>query len=157
MTKVTRRYAEGTEVSAEKSRAELESLLDRHGATEVMVHREAARTTIIYRMSGRMIRQSIAYPDAQLYERHPKYSWQKRPAEQVKRLQEAEWRRRWRAQVLVTKAKLELVASGESTFDHEFLADTLLPNGETVSEAMLPRIAEAYETGAMPRLLGSGD
>lgn len=151
-----RKYAEGTEVPVEKSRDELEKLLDRHGATEVMLHRDADRTTIIYRMNQRMVRQVVEYPEAQLYKQHtPKgRHWPvTRSAEDVKRMQEAEWRRRWRAQVLILKAKLELIASGGSTFEREFLADTLLPNGETVGEAMLPRIAEAYTTGQMPRLL----
>ena len=72
-------------------------------------------------------------------------------------IQEAEWRRRWRSVVLVAKAKLELVASGGSTFEREFLADMLLANGETMAEAMLPRVLEMYETGNMPSLLlGAG-
>jgi precorrin-6x reductase len=138
-----RKYAEGTDVAADKSRAELERLLDKHGASEVGVHRDADKTTLIYRMKGIMVRHVVVYPEAKLFARKP----------DVKKAQEAEWRRRWRAQVLITKAKLELIASGESSVEREFLADTLLPNGETVAEAMLPRIAEAYATGAMPRLL----
>lgn len=151
-----RKYAEGTEVTVDKSRLELETLLDKHGASEVMIHRDADRTTLMYRMQERMVRQAIAYPDAALYREYkPKgrYYPVKRSPEQVKQLQEAEWRRRWRACVLIMKAKLELISSGESSFEREFLADTLLPNGETVAEAMLPRIAEAYQTGDMPKLL----
>jgi hypothetical protein len=154
-----KRFAEGTEVTVDRSRAELEALLDKHGATEVLVHRGAQRSTLIYRLGGRMIRQVVTYPDAAAYERvDPKNKWSaKRKPEAVKRMQEAEWRRRWRAQLLILKAKLELIASGESTVDREFLADTMLPNGETVAEAMLPRIAQAYETGEMPPLmLGAG-
>lgn len=156
-----RKYAEGTEVTAEKSRAEIEGLLDKHGASEIGIHRDSVATTIIYRMKGRMVRQVITYPEADLYAQHlPKgaYYKQTRKPEQVKAMQEAEWRRRWRAQVLILKAKLELIASGESSFEREFLADTLLPNGETVGEAMLPRIAEAYQSATMPSLLlGTGD
>jgi hypothetical protein len=70
---------------------------------------------------------------------------------------ESELKRRWRALVLIVKAKLELVASGGSTFEVEFLAHTMLPNGDTVGETMLPRIAQAYRTNSMPPLmLGPG-
>lgn len=40
-------------------------------------------------------------------------------AGQLAKLAEAEWRRRWRALVLVVKAKLEIIASGGSTFERE--------------------------------------
>lgn len=51
------------------------------------------------------------------------------------------------------KAKLEAVESGISTFDTEFLGHLVLPNGQTVADAVVPRVVEAYETGAMPALL----
>jgi hypothetical protein len=154
-TAKVRRFAEGTEVSAEKSRSELEALLDKHSATEFALYKEKDQTTLLYRLGQRMVRQVVSFPEARLYERKdPKVSWSaRRKPEEIKRMQDAEWRRRWRALLLITKAKLELIASGESTVDREFLADTLLPNGQTVAEAMLPRIAEAYESGEMPKLL----
>jgi len=40
----------------------------------------------------------------------------------------------------------------------EFMAHIVLPNGQTVGEAVTPRIEQAYQTGEMPPLLGySGD
>jgi hypothetical protein len=33
---------------------------------------------------------------------------------------------------------------------------TLLPNGRTVGEEISPQIAESYQTGKMPPLLGTG-
>jgi len=33
------------------------------------------------------------------------------------------------------------------------MANIVLPNGSTVSQFMLPQIAEAYESGQMPKLL----
>jgi hypothetical protein len=72
---------------------------------------------------------------------------------------EAEERRRWRAQLLLVKAKLEMIATGDSTVEREFLADMLMPNGKTVGSQALPALAESYRTGAPPRMpmLGSGD
>jgi hypothetical protein len=154
-----RKYAEGTEVSAEKSRAELETLLRRHGAQEFGIYTSEVRTVFMYRLRGRMVRHFVEYPPERVreYPTAATEAQRRQVNERAARDREAEWRRRWRALVLVCKAKLEIIASGGSSFEREFLADTLLPNGETVGEAMLPRIAESYETGGMPRFsLGPG-
>lgn len=155
-----RRFAEGTEISAERSRADIETLLRKHGASEFAVYTSDDRTIYMYRLKGMMVRHQVEYPKRAPYEKDPRSSWKKRPEEQVKKLQEAEWRRRWRALLLVCKAKLEMVEAGGSTFEREFLADIMLANGETMGQAMLPRIQEMYQTGVMPDfpklLLGPG-
>jgi len=155
MSSVPKPYAQGTDVPVERSRAELETILHKHGATSIGMLRDQAGVVLVFEMSGRRIKQSIANPDPAQYQLTDKR--QRRSPEAVKAAVEAELKRRWRALVLIIKAKLELVASGGSTFEVEFLPHVLLPNGETVAEAMLPRIAQAYQTGSMPRLsLGAG-
>lgn len=62
-------------------------------------------------------------------------------------------RSRWRALFLVIKAKLEAIDLGIMTIEDAFLADTILPNRQTVAEVMRPQIESAYETGNMPPLL----
>jgi hypothetical protein len=62
---------------------------------------------------------------------------------------EAATRQRWRALVLVLKAKLEAVASGISTLESEFLAGIVLPNGMTLGQAVLPRLSEAVSSGRL--------
>jgi hypothetical protein len=64
-----------------------------------------------------------------------------------------EERARWRALLLVLKAKLEAVESGISTIEREFLADVLLPNGMTIGAWLQPQLEAAYEGGGMPELL----
>jgi len=156
-----RRYAEGTDVSVERSRAELETLLRKHGAKEFAVYTSDERTICMYRIAGAMVRHVVEYP-------HDLSRFQKRNAlgtallkpTQLVKAAEAEWRRRWRALVLVCKAKLEIVASGDSTFEREFMADMVLADGSSVAQALLPRLKEMYETGSMPDfprlLLGPG-
>ncbi|MEL6908489.1 MAG: hypothetical protein AAFP22_23970, partial [Planctomycetota bacterium] len=61
-------------------------------------------------------------------------------------------RQRWRALLLVVQAKLEAVECGISTFEQEFLAHIVLPNGSTVDEVLAPRIIEAVDAGNMPTL-----
>jgi hypothetical protein len=61
---------------------------------------------------------------------------------------------RWRALLLVIKAKLESVESNIETFEHAFLAQIVMPNDQTVSEILNPIIAFAYKSGKMPKQLG---
>ena len=72
---------------------------------------------------------------------------------------EQEERTRWRALLLVIKAKLEAVESHIATFEDEFLAHTLLPNQQTVAQYIGPQVAQMYETGRMPpeRMLSAGE
>lgn len=146
-----RRFAEGTEVSVEKSRDELERLVNRHGATGFVYGREGGVWTIVWRMQGRHIRYRVATPSTAEMEYSPGGRW--RPERERQRAVDAEVRRRWRALLLIVKAKLELVASGDADFDDEFLAQTLLPDNSTVGEWISPQIDQAYESGAMPALV----
>lgn len=151
------KYAEGTEVTVEKSRAELEALLMKHGAKEFALYRNEEFMRVQFRMADRLVRHDVRAPVRKSYELVPGSSWKKRAESDVTRLVDAEHRRRWRVCVLIIKAKLEIVASGESTFEREFLADIMLADGSTVGEVAIPRIAQSYQSGEMPRLLlGSG-
>jgi hypothetical protein len=51
-------------------------------------------------------------------------------------------RQRWRALLLVIKAKLEAIEAGVSTFETEWLPYVVLPGGKTVAEHIGPQIAE---------------
>jgi exopolysaccharide biosynthesis predicted pyruvyltransferase EpsI len=51
------------------------------------------------------------------------------------------------------KAKLEAVEDESASFDEEFLAYLVLPNGQTVGDTALPGIENAYLTHEMPKLL----
>lgn len=152
MTKPPRRYAEGTSVTAEKSRAELEALLAKHGASEFALRTRAEFAEVAYHIHGRAVRHRVERPALKVRS----YATQ-REKEAAANASEAEWRRRWRALLLLVKAKLELIASGQSTFEREFLADILLPNNQTVHEALLPKLEAAYRDGGPLLLLGAGD
>lgn len=166
--KPTRRFAEGTSVSAEKSRIEIEQLLAKHGATQrsFATDDDTGRTVLTFRLSERMARISMAVdntsipvPNKRSWDQGAKcpQGWNNWTA--VKRREWANVKRDqmnrelMRRLLLVLKAKLELIQDGVTTFEREFLADILLPNGETMHEATRGRIAEAYETGTMPPLL----
>lgn len=149
------RYAEGTQVSADRSRAEIERLLVRYDATAFaylsQTLTQGAVAVILFEMRGRRIRFTLPLPTIEQQRYTP--AGRVRTTAQQKTALEQATRQRWRALALIVKAKLEAVESGVSTFEAEFLAQTVLPTGATVSEWLEPQLDEAYRTQRLPRLL----
>ncbi|GBR74832.1 hypothetical protein NO1_1939, partial [Candidatus Termititenax aidoneus] len=54
---------------------------------------------------------------------------------------------------LCIKAKLEAVESGISHFEDEFLANFVMPNGQTFGECVVPQIDRIYKNGSVPNQL----
>lgn len=147
------RFAEGTKVPVETTRMELERVLRAYGADAVVIGWDGPTSTIAFRIQGRHVKYTIERPGRteSVVSAYP--SGRPRPAHAIPEAIEAEHRRRWRALLLIVKAKLELVAGGDSDFADEFLSRVMLPDGTTVREWMGPQIDQAYETGRMPGLL----
>lgn len=129
-------YAEKTTVPVSKTRIEIEELIRKHGAGQFVSGYSGNKIMIGFTASGRKVRFIIEIPEGKT----------DKGMEQIER-------QRWRALLLVIKAKFEAIESGVSCFDDEFLAHIVLPNGTTCGEYMLPRVDEAYHTGQMPALL----
>ena len=148
------RYAADTSVSQDRSRSEIEAILKRYGATSFMYATEDTRAMIGFRIADRMVKFLLPMPDpkAREFTHTPARGTLRSPAEAEKAWEQA-GRQRWRALALVIKAKLEAVAAGITTIEDEFLAHTVLPDGQTVGEFMQPQIAIAYERGSMPTTL----
>ena len=144
-------YAAKTQVSPEKSRAELETILRRYGADAFAYGYEDRRAVVTFKAAGRIVRFEIDVPQAEKFRMGPGYRV-RTPVQQRNARDQAE-RQIWRALVLVVKAKLEAVESGLVGFEQEFMAHIVLPSGETVGQWMEPQLAEVYETGEMPSLL----
>jgi len=145
-------YAEGTKVTVERSKAEIEGLLRKHGATQFQSgwDEETGVSRMMVRLDGCMFRFEVFQPDLEDFRETT--SGRTRSDTDVAAFAEKEYRRRWRARLLITKAKLEMIASGESNVQDEFLADLLLPDGSTVRESLTPKIDRAYKTGKMPSM-----
>jgi hypothetical protein len=147
-------YAADTCVSTEKSRAEIERTLTRWKATQFMYGWDQDRAIVGFVMANRQIRFVLAMPDRNAREfTHTPARGTRRSAAQQAEAYEQAVRQRWRALNLVIKAKLEAVESGISTFDAEFLAQLVLPNGQTVGDSIMPTVVQAYEDHQMPVLL----
>jgi hypothetical protein len=169
------RYAEGTSVSVERSRAEVEKVLQRYGAsgfgyawdrreeracaqssckTRPLVECEQKHNWLVktavrelvhvtFKLKERVVRLDVPMPT-------------ELEAGSKARMEQA-MRQRWRALVLVLKAKLEAVESGISTLEAEFLANMVMRNGMTIGQAMLHRLPEVVESGRLLPPAGGSD
>lgn len=142
-------YAENTQVPVERSRAEIETILRRYGADQFVSGWDSTRAVIGFTAFGRQVRFVLPLPSMdEMPERDGRGSVLKPEARRKK--WEQEERRRWRALALAIKAKLEVVETGIATFDDEFLAHIVMPDGRTVGDHVHPAIDSAYATGKMP-------
>lgn len=145
-------YAENTTVSVERSQAEIQQTVRRYGADGYISGWSGDKAMIEFFASGRRVRFILQLPDQPAaYAKSP--GGRNRTALQQRTAMEQEHRRRWRALNLVIKAKLEAVESGITTFEDEFMAQIVLPDGRTVSEHVAPVIERAYVSGKVPGML----
>ena len=153
---MARRYAKGTDVPADRSRLQIERLLKQNGATGFMYgwDGESRTTRLFCRLDGHLIRFEVSEPHASEFEETEK--GRSRTPESAERACRAEARRRWRVLLLLIKAKLEAIASGDTTVDREFLSDLVLPDKRTVGEWAARQIQVMRKTGEMPSLLIEG-
>lgn len=137
-------YASTTRVPVSQTRAEIEHLLERHKAKQygTAVDYDLRTARVQFRLHDRVVRFLLALPD-------PK------KLGNGQRLEQAE-RQRWRALLLVIKAKLESVENTIETFEEAFLGQVVMPNDATVAQIIRPQIAEAYKSGKMPKQLTAG-
>lgn len=147
------RYASQTEVTSDRSRAEIERTLARYGATQFMYGWETGRAVIGFAMNDRLVRFVLPMPDRSDRRFTQTPTGKPRAATAAESAWEQACRQRWRALALVVKAKLEAVESGITEFEDEFLAQIVLPDGSTAGGWLRPQIASAYESGAMPTML----
>ena len=129
-------YANRTAVSVDKSQKEIQKTLEKYGATGFLFGVSSGQAICAFEMNSRRIKFVISVPTGN----SDKDKQKKRTS--------------WRCLLLAIKAKLECAASGISTFEQEFLAYVVMPNGLTVGEDVIPKIESGYRSGNMPPLLG---
>lgn len=145
------KFAEGTEVPAERSRAEIEKTLTRFGADQFMYGWKGEGAAIAFHAKGRHIRFTLPMPKPSDVARTGRGNT--RTGAALDLAMDQEIRRRWRALALCIKAKLESVATGIETFEDSFMAHMILPNGQSMAEHVHPLLEQAYRDGKMPPLL----
>lgn len=151
-----RRFAADTTVGADRSKAEIERLLERYGADRFMSGWGKGQAFLGFRCRDRMVKFVLPLPDPEDDEFRLTPTGRRRRGgheSQARKAYEQEVRRRWRALALVIKAKLEAVETGITTFESEFLAHIVMPDGRTVGEHVGPAIESAYASGRVVPLL----
>lgn len=149
------KYASSTSVPVSKSKAEIEAILERYGASQFLSGWNADNAVIGFTMpvgeEHRQVRFVLPMPsrDDRQFTHHSKGA---RTQDAALREWEQACRQRWRALALVIKAKLEAVSAGISIFEDEFLANIVMHDGRTVSDHVRPKIALAYRGDVSPLL-----
>ena len=134
-------YAAQTEVSSEKSRAEIERTLARYGADGFMYGWQGSQAVVAFTMNDRSIKFILPLPDrsSRAFTHH---SRGQRTPDAAREAWEQACRQRWRALALCIKAKLEAVECKITSFDSEFLAHFVTNDGRTVGEHIIPQLNE---------------
>jgi hypothetical protein len=147
------RFASHTEVSVERSRAEIEKLVTRYGATHTAFMSAPGRAVICFEASKRRVMFELPLPEREdkQFLRDGRGAVRSSP----RRLEawEQACRSKWRALALVIKAKLESVDSGITTFEKEFYGYIVLPTGQTIYDSTKDGVDLAYQTGQVRPLL----
>lgn len=121
------KFAQGTNVSPEKSQMQISKILRDFKCSGVMMGYEADRNFIGFVHGNVQVRLFSPITKS-----------------------ETENRRRWRVLRIVIQSKFEIIQCGIKTFEEEFFADIVMPNGKTVSEMALPAVTKAITSGTMP-------
>jgi hypothetical protein len=128
---------------------EIDSLLGKHGASSRLIGQTDCTAHVTFVLGGLQYRLDVPLPAFEMTaEPRGWYGWDNTRRQEWKAKQNAQaMRERWRAILLLLKAKLEAVKLGVSPLEKEFLSDLVLDGGATVYEAMGSRIAKALANG----------
>lgn len=148
------KYAANTSVPVARSRAELERVLVKYGASKFGTLSEESRAIVFFEVKGRQVQWSIPMP-SKTDKAFTHKGWRKLADSARDKLIEQETRRRWRVGVITVKAMLEAVESKILTFDQAFLPHIVIPGtAKTIGEAMnTPKLDALYSGKWMPALL----
>ncbi len=149
------RFAIETNVPVEKSKAEIETLVKRYGATEFTSGWKQESSMIGFRLKELFVRFELPLPNRadKRFSRTDGKSGRKLTPSAGDRKYEQEVRQRGRALTLVVKAKLEAVDVGISTIEQEFLAFIVLPSDLTIGDYMMEHALPQIRLGRNPLAL----
>jgi hypothetical protein len=132
-------YAQDTDVPVEKSRAEIERILTRYGADRFMVGADKEKAVLRFGVGERCVQFELPLPDRRDFD-HTPHRNRKRSEADAYRAWEQACRSRWRALRLCIQAKLEAVEVGITSFESEFLAHFVMPDGATLGSHVIPSL-----------------
>ena len=148
-------HASDTNVSINRTREEIIRTLERYGADGFGFMTEGDRSAIYFQIEGIRVNLQVSMPDFADFQKMPVRN-ARRTEQAQRRAYEQACRQRWRALLLIIKAKLEPIEAGITTLEEEFLPHIMLPSGDRVGDWLLPQVEESYRTGQMPPMLPQG-
>jgi hypothetical protein len=110
----------GTRVEVHRSRYELERVLHKYGADEVLFVEADANAAIQFAMDGRYVQLALPLPDPEDSRFTHTPSGKPRTATAQERAYDQALREHWRSLLVAVRGKLQSVESGISTFEQEF-------------------------------------
>src|SRR5919202_5011742 len=113
-------HASGTRVEVHRSRYELERILSKHGAHDVLFVEADANASIQFAMHGHYVQLALPLPDPGNVRITHTPTGKPRTAAAQERAYEQALREHWRSLVVAVRGKLQSVESGISTFEQEF-------------------------------------
>lgn len=138
------RYASGTRVEVNRSRDELERLLDRVGADSVATMRDSTAAAVAFRLNQRNYVLRLPYPTEEQIRARRRVT-----KGQMEAVKAQAGRERWRALVLLIKAKIVAIDSGITTPENEFLAHAMLSTGQTLGEHLTENPEQLTTSGRL--------
>lgn len=159
-TKGARGYASGTTVPVYRSKAEIESELQRMGATKRLFYDddEHHQVMIMFERENRRYRILLPLPDPEADGYRYSAQFRRRSDTTTRAAWEQECRERWRALVAYMKALRVGWEAGIVRIEDALLHAVMLPDGETVGQWVAPQLPRIYGSNQMPPLLpGAGE
>ena len=135
-------YASRTKVDSNHTRSEIERLLLKRGASGFIFGQSGDSAMLVFELQDFRMKFIMPLPV------------QKRGVSEQQVKQQT--KSRWRALLLVLKAKLEAVESGIVTLQEEFLAHIVVQGNATVGERVIPNLGSSILDGKLPPLLTAG-
>jgi hypothetical protein len=144
-------FAKDTEVEPSDTRAEIEKVLKRVGAKRFGFVHDDDQAQIAFEHQRHRYRFTVAVPREADVMNLPDGS--PRQYRHIANARAQLERTRWRTLLLGIKARMAEIECGIATFEQAFLAETILGDGRTVYETVVPEL-DRLEPGPLLRLLG---
>jgi hypothetical protein len=147
-------YAEGTDVGSSASLAEIERTVRRFGARAFASgwDDDSGRALVSFVKDGRQVRFVLTLPDRRGFADRKAANgvWVKGQKQWEQAVKE-----RWRALALVIKSKLVAVETGIVSFEVEFAMWTVMPDGRTAQEHVMPALQHALDSGQVQPMMAA--
>ena len=151
---MSRAYAQNTKVPEWKSGLEIQTLLRRGGCSQVGSFDSDEKMVFLFALDGLTCRLEMPLVDPADDRFIQMAGNQHSDAGSFRQgVYDQEVRRRWRALVLIIKAKLVAIQEGIVTFEEEFLPYMVTGSGATVGETVIPQMKQAAIGGSVPSRL----